>query len=105
MNLKMLTIALSGCAFALLAAEAPMGDQTFVKNASEGGMAEVKMGQMAASQGSNQKVKDFGKRMVDDHSKANSELSAIAVKKGVNVAVAPGAKEHAMSDKLSKLSG
>jgi putative membrane protein len=46
-------------------------DTTFVRKAAEGGMAEVKLGQLAKEKGSNKAVKEFGDRMVKDHSKAN----------------------------------
>lgn len=60
-------------------------DRDFMKKAAEGGMKEVEMGRMAEQQGKSADVKAFGKRMVTDHSKANSELMAIAAKKGVKL--------------------
>src|SRR5580700_9034431 len=45
-------------------------DETFAKKAAAGGMAEVKLGQLAVERGSNPAVKNFGRRMVQDHSKA-----------------------------------
>jgi putative membrane protein len=46
-----------------------MADTHFAKEAAQGGMAEVKLGQLAQERGSNDAVKSFGKRMVDDHSR------------------------------------
>src|SRR5262249_4257521 len=48
-----------------------ISDKAFAKEAAAGGMAEVKLGQLAQDKGSSSAVKEFGKRMVDDHSKAN----------------------------------
>src|SRR5438270_2098432 len=48
-------------------------DRDFMKKAAEGGMKEVEMGRMAEEQGKSADVKAFGRRMVTDHSKANSE--------------------------------
>jgi putative membrane protein len=42
---------------------------------------------------------------VDDHTKANDQLKSIASKKGVNLPTDIGAKNQAMYDRLSKMSG
>src|SRR4051794_16711627 len=47
--------------------------ETMMKFA-QGGMAEVKLGSMAAQDGQSADVKNFGNRMVNDHGKANDEL-------------------------------
>src|SRR5437899_2023726 len=64
-------------------------DKTFMMNAAKGGMMEVEWGKLAAQSGQNDDVKKFGNRMVTDHSKANSELMALAKEEGVAL---PGAK-------------
>jgi putative membrane protein len=64
-------------------------DKTFMMNAAKGGMMEVEWGKLAAQNGQNADVKKFGNRMVTDHSKANSELMALAKEEGVTL---PGAK-------------
>jgi putative membrane protein len=53
-------------------------DRAFVKKAAMGGMAEVAAGQIAADKGSNDQVKQFGQKMVADHTKANDQLKQIA---------------------------
>jgi len=68
-------------------------DRKFIMNAAHGGMMEVKLGQMAADKATSADVKAFGQRMVDDHSKANTELMALASQKGVAL---PGASDSAM---------
>jgi putative membrane protein len=60
-------------------------DKKFVENAAMGGMMEVAMGRQAAKRGQNNDVKQFGARMVADHSKANNELKSIASKKGISI--------------------
>jgi putative membrane protein len=82
-----------------------MADRHFVKTAFEGGMAEVQLGQLAVDKASNPKVKDFGQRMVTDHGKANDELKAIAESKHITLPTALNAKDQALKDRLSKLSG
>jgi putative membrane protein len=80
-------------------------DNSFVTKAAQGGMAEVKMGQLAVERASNPKVKQFGQRMVDDHSKINDVLKTTAVQKGITVPTALTAKDQATVNHLSKLSG
>ena len=80
-------------------------DQAFVKEAAIGGMAEVDLGQLAASKASNPDVKQFGQRMVDDHGKANDELKSWASQKSVNLPTELDAKHKAEHAKLEKLSG
>jgi len=59
-------------------------DRTFIENAMKGGRAEVAMGRMAVERASDPAVKQFGQMMIDDHSKANTELEALARQKGVS---------------------
>src|SRR6476661_2475050 len=80
-------------------------DQSFAKKAAIGGMAEVDLGQLAASKATNPDVKQFGQRMVDDHGKANDELKSWASSNNVTLPTAVGAQQKAMHDKLAKMSG
>ena len=80
-------------------------DQTFMMKAAQGGMAEVQMGQLAKDHAQSQAVKDFGQRMVDDHSKAGDELKGLASQKGVTLPSDMDAKDKAIYDRLSKLNG
>ncbi len=54
--------------------QAAGSDAVFAAKAASGGMAEVKLGQLAAEKGTSPAVKQFGQKMVDDHSKANDQL-------------------------------
>jgi len=80
-------------------------DQRFVQTAAQGGMAEVKLGQLAQEKGASQTVKDFGARMVTDHSKADDQLKGIATGKNVSLPDTLNSKDQALYDRLSKLSG
>ena len=60
-------------------------DMEFAKKAAGGGMAEVKLGQLAQDKAKNDQVKQFGQRMVDDHSKANDKLKTIAQQKNIDL--------------------
>jgi len=80
-------------------------DQTFLKGAVEGGLAEVELGQLAVEKSSNEDVKSFAQHMVEDHGKANEDLKQLASQKGVSLPSEPSAKQKANKERLSKLSG
>jgi putative membrane protein len=80
-------------------------DTHFAIEAAQGGMAEVKLGQLAADKASNPDVKAFGQQMVDDHTKANDQLKSIAQDQGMTLPSDVNQKQQAMYDRLSKLSG
>jgi putative membrane protein len=58
-------------------------DQEFVTEAATGGMAEVKLGQLAQERAGNPEVKKFGEKLAEDHTMANKELMALLRKKGM----------------------
>jgi putative membrane protein len=80
-------------------------DHNFTMKAAQGGMAEVRMGQLAEKNAENPDVKAFGRRMVADHSKANDELKAVAGRKGITLPTSLDAKDQATYDHLAKLKG
>ena len=80
-------------------------DSNLIKEAAQGGMMEVELGKAAQDKASNEKVKDFGKRMEQDHSKANDELKKVASDKGVQLSSDLDKKHKSKVDKLTKLSG
>jgi putative membrane protein len=80
-------------------------DTKFMKTAAMGGMEEVELGKLAAQKASSADVKNFGQHMVDDHSKANDQLTQLATQKGVTLPTAVSTMQKHDMDKLSKLSG
>jgi putative membrane protein len=80
-------------------------DKDFMMKAAIGGLAEVNMGQLAATKGTDPAVKAFGNRMVTDHSKANDELKALATQKGMALPSDVDAEHKEKADKLSKKNG
>jgi len=69
-------------------------DKKFVRDAAQGGMAEVELGKLATEKASSDDVKKFGQRMVDDHSKANEELKQVANSEGVQLPAKLNAKDE-----------
>lgn len=59
-------------------------DVKFVKEQAAAGMAEVKVAELAVQKASRADVKAFAEMLVADHTKANSELAALAKQKGVD---------------------
>jgi putative membrane protein len=82
-----------------------VSDKDFITEAATGGMAEVKLGQLAADQGGSDDVRKFGKRMVDDHSAANKDFVALLSKKGVTAPKELTKKQQELYDHLAKLRG
>jgi putative membrane protein len=80
-------------------------DKEFIEDAAKGGMFEVQSGKLAAEKGSDQSVKDFGNKLVQDHGKANDELKQIAEAKGVKMPDKDGWMDRHEVSKLQKLSG
>ena len=80
-------------------------DSKFAVEAASGGMMEVQLGELAQQKASNQKVKDFGAKMVRDHSKANDDLKTIAGSKNITLPPAPGEDHMEHIKKLSEKSG
>jgi putative membrane protein len=78
---------------------------TFVTKAAQGGMMEVALSKAAATESSDASVKKFAEQMVQDHQKANDELSAIAKKKGLNVPASLDAEHQAVVQKINNKSG
>ena len=81
------------------------GDRKFMEKAAQGGIAEVELGKLATRKAASPEVKQFGQRMVDDHSKANDKLKSLATAKGVNLPTGLDRSTRREMDKLSKLSG
>ena len=76
----------------------------FAHHAAMAGMAEVKLGQLALEKASSEDVKKFAQQMIDDHTKANDELKALAQSKSIELPQDIG-KHQKDYDKLAKLSG
>ena len=80
-------------------------DESFFKNAAEGGMAEVNAGKLAQEKGASQAVKDFGAMMVKDHSAANEKLNALAATQDVKLPSSPSLMQQASGKESQMKSG
>lgn len=104
------TLILALCAAPLAYSQHPAptvshDDSAFVKDAAEGGMDEVRLGQLAQQKSANDRVKMFGKRMMDDHGKLGSELQTLAARKNVTLPSDISLTQKASYELLSTKSG
>jgi putative membrane protein len=81
-----------------------ISDTQFARDAAIGGMMEVQLGKIALQKASNEKIKEFAQRMVDDHSRVSDELSGIAAKESIVVPNELDAKHKAVVDRFSRMS-
>lgn len=77
----------------------------FAVNAADAGMMEVQAGSLALTKASSPKVKEFAQTMIDDHTKANEELKALA--QGKNISLPPSLSDKCQNkyQDLSEKSG
>jgi putative membrane protein len=80
-------------------------DKVFVSKALQGGMAEVQLGQLTLQKSSNDQVKQFAQRMIDDHTKLGEQLKPVAQQLGVSDPNGVSKKDKATMAKLQGLSG
>jgi putative membrane protein len=79
--------------------------EKFIKEAIQGNLAEMQVGQLAQEKGSIQGVRDFGAMLVKDHQMANEKATQVAQHMSVTPPDKPGQKQTAVYDRLSHLSG
>lgn len=80
-------------------------DRQFMMKAAMMDMAEIQAGRLAVSQGASEAVKQFGQRMIDDHTRTSRQLMQIASTAGVTPPQTLDAKHKAAADKLSRMTG
>jgi putative membrane protein len=80
-------------------------DRDFFDDAAQGGLLEVKLGQLAIKQAASDEVKHFAQRMIDDHTKLNQRLVELGQKEGLSVPAELDKKHQDKLDKLAHLSG
>lgn len=86
-------------------AEPAYSDAEFATKAAVGGMTEVKAGELAVKMGVSKSVKDFGKMMVTDHTKAGNELKGIAQKNNMQLPANITPEKQQKLDELAAKTG
>jgi putative membrane protein len=96
----------SAAAFGLTAGVAHADPpDAFVKDAIQGNVAEVKMGELAQRNGGSNDVKSFGRTLVADHTKARDQSMSLAKSLKMSPPTEPSAEARDTYDKLAKLKG
>jgi putative membrane protein len=80
-------------------------DQKIVMDMARANMAEIEAGKLALSKSQDEHVKSFAQQMIDDHTKALTDVQTVAQARGVTLPTEPDAKHKAMATKMEKLSG
>ncbi|MEH1823613.1 MAG: DUF4142 domain-containing protein [Nostoc sp.] len=80
-------------------------DKKFMTDAAQDGLAEVQLGQLASQRGTSDAVKQFGQRMVQDHTQVNNQLKQLATQKSVTLPTTIGRTNQQALRRLSALSG
>jgi putative membrane protein len=80
-------------------------DRLFIYLLGTGGMAEVEGARAANKQASSAAIKDFARRMVQDHTKANEQLAGLAKAARVPLPNALDPDHQAQRAELDKLNG
>lgn len=80
-------------------------DKLFVRQLAIGGQAEVELGKLAQQKGASNATKEFGKRMVQDHDKANAQLMKAARNIRAEVPKDVDPEHKRVRSELEKVSG
>ena len=80
-------------------------DVEWATEIADASLLEVRLGELAQSKASSPQVKELGKMMVTDHTKANEELNALAGKKNISLPNTLSDKSQKKFDDLSTKSG
>lgn len=80
-------------------------DAGFVTDVADGGMLEIKLGELAQTKASLVIVKDLAKMLISDHTKANNELAEAARKSNISMATGLSADRQKKYDDLAAKTG
>lgn len=80
-------------------------DMPFVRHASSSNIMEIRLGQAAQTRGSNAAVKQFGQRMLDDHTRMQNQLTAVVRNTGVTFTPGLDAVHEQQVSRIERLSG
>ena len=80
-------------------------DREFLEETAQGGLFEVRAGQLAQQKAMVDEVKQLGKRMVDDHTAVNGRLQQLGQQKGLSLPQQLDKKHQDRIDSLAKKTG
>jgi putative membrane protein len=80
------------------------GDQFFLRQASKGGLLEVRLAELAAERAVAPAIQDMATKLLEDHRRANERLKAFAARQQLALPTELG-KHQVDVDRLAQLSG
>jgi putative membrane protein len=80
-------------------------DAEFAVKAADAGMLEVQLGTLALTKASSPQVKQYAQMMVDDHTKANNELKALAQQKNITLPTTLGNENQRRYNNFNEKTG
>jgi putative membrane protein len=80
-------------------------DEQWLQSAIEGDLFEIQGGKVAQQQAASQQVKDYGARLVADHTKSLQDATALAKRLGIEVPTAPTPEQQVILQMTAKLQG
>jgi putative membrane protein len=103
----LLALVAVACAAALGAREQPREpsreDAKFLREAAAGGIAEVRISELAAERASSVEVVQLAHRLIDDHTRSNNRLLQLAGVKGITVPPELEEPDRARVERLAAL--
>lgn len=79
--------------------------EQFLTQAVEGDLAEIALGELAEQKGQSEEVREYGQKLVEDHSRGLDAKKQLAEAQGIEVPEEPSPEAQQMHDQLSRLSG
>lgn len=76
-------------------------DERFLKDTFEGGLTEIEAGKLALTKATHPEVKSFAQMLIDEHTQANADITALAARKNVKLPDGPSMVDQAMLKALS----
>src|SRR5690606_37464190 len=88
-------------------ATAPLAtqDRQFMEDIAQANLAEIATGKLATAKAQSSVVRQYGQRMIDDHTTLLNEGAKLAKSKGMPVPKEPDARHQATMKQLESLSG
>jgi putative membrane protein len=78
---------------------------SFLVKAADGGLTEVRMGELGQQKATNTSVKNFATMMINDHTGANDQVKSLAAQRNVTLPDAPAADNQKNVEDLAKKTG